>query len=86
MPSLSEPPLCLPCSEDAMEYSKEFVTAVVLGKDLVPRQVTAAPSLYCPSLCWSCLLGASPGLHVSLSDPHSPEGPQRPLHALRRPS
>lgn len=24
-------------SEDAMEYSKEFVTAVVLGKDLVPR-------------------------------------------------
>ncbi|NXW71909.1 DGLA lipase, partial [Hirundo rustica] len=26
-------------SEDAMEYSKEFVTAVVLGKDLVPRQV-----------------------------------------------
>lgn len=22
-----------------MEYSKEFVTAVVLGKDLVPRQV-----------------------------------------------
>lgn len=25
------------CSEDAMEYSKEFVTAVVLGKDLVPR-------------------------------------------------
>ncbi|NXA42500.1 DGLA lipase, partial [Eudromia elegans] len=25
-------------SEDAMEYSKEFVTAVVLGKDLVPRQ------------------------------------------------
>lgn len=27
---------CLP-SEDAMEYSKEFVTSVVLGKDLVPR-------------------------------------------------
>ncbi|ELK23428.1 Sn1-specific diacylglycerol lipase alpha, partial [Myotis davidii] len=26
-------------SEDAMEYSKEFVTAVVLGKDLVPRQI-----------------------------------------------
>ncbi|NXX80141.1 DGLA lipase, partial [Urocolius indicus] len=26
-------------SEDAMEYSKEFVTAVVLGKDLVPRQL-----------------------------------------------
>uniref|UniRef100_A0A3P9QJP9 Diacylglycerol lipase-alpha n=1 Tax=Poecilia reticulata TaxID=8081 RepID=A0A3P9QJP9_POERE len=24
-------------SEDAMEYSKEFVTSVVLGKDLVPR-------------------------------------------------
>ncbi|XP_039767325.1 diacylglycerol lipase-alpha isoform X2 [Ornithorhynchus anatinus] len=24
-------------SDDAMEYSKEFVTAVVLGKDLVPR-------------------------------------------------
>ncbi|XP_023276451.1 sn1-specific diacylglycerol lipase alpha-like, partial [Seriola lalandi dorsalis] len=23
--------------EDAMEYSKEFVTSVVLGKDLVPR-------------------------------------------------
>ena len=27
-----------------MEYSKDFVTAVVLGKDLVPRQV--APSLH----------------------------------------
>ncbi|EHB02069.1 Sn1-specific diacylglycerol lipase alpha [Heterocephalus glaber] len=26
-------------SEDAMEYSKEFVTAVVLGKDLVPRRI-----------------------------------------------
>ena len=24
-------------SEDAMEYSKDFVTSVVLGKDLVPR-------------------------------------------------
>lgn len=31
--------LCFSSSEDAMEYSKEFVTAVVLGKDLVPRQV-----------------------------------------------
>lgn len=30
---------CFSSSEDAMEYSKEFVTAVVLGKDLVPRQV-----------------------------------------------
>lgn len=28
---------CLIHSEDAMEYSKEFVTSVVLGKDLVPR-------------------------------------------------
>ncbi|XP_053059051.1 diacylglycerol lipase-alpha isoform X2 [Acinonyx jubatus] len=28
-------------SEDAMEYSKEFVTAVVLGKDLVPRRVAS---------------------------------------------
>ncbi|XP_063084296.1 diacylglycerol lipase-alpha isoform X4 [Cavia porcellus] len=37
--SCPEPPesLDFPCSEDAMEYSKEFVTAVVLGKDLVPR-------------------------------------------------
>ena len=31
-----------------MEYSKEFVTAVVLGKDLVPRQVS--PSLHWPGL------------------------------------
>lgn len=34
---LSPPSLDFSCSEDAMEYSKEFVTAVVLGKDLVPR-------------------------------------------------
>ncbi|KAG8125531.1 putative Sn1-specific diacylglycerol lipase alpha-like protein [Naja naja] len=32
--------------EDAMEYSKEFVTAVVLGKDLVPRQVSSFGILY----------------------------------------
>ncbi|NXT20249.1 DGLA lipase, partial [Syrrhaptes paradoxus] len=32
-------------SEDAMEYSKEFVTAVVLGKDLVPRQVEKSLNL-----------------------------------------
>lgn len=34
-----------------MEYSKEFVTAVVLGKDLVPRQVGPClpwPALGCP--------------------------------------
>lgn len=30
-------PVFVFCSEDAMEYSKEFVTSVVLGKDLVPR-------------------------------------------------
>lgn len=35
---------CFSSSEDAMEYSKEFVTAVVLGKDLVPRQVEKSPN------------------------------------------
>lgn len=70
-----------------MEYSKEFVTAVVLGKDLVPRQVTAVPSVHCPSLGWSSLLRASPGLHISLMQtPTHPKDPRDPLHALRRPS
>lgn len=42
-----------------MEYSKEFVTAVVLGKDLVPRQV--APSLHLPGLGCSATSGPHPG-------------------------
>ncbi|KFV71972.1 Sn1-specific diacylglycerol lipase alpha, partial [Struthio camelus australis] len=41
-------------SEDAMEYSKEFVTAVVLGKDLVPRQVEK-PLNSLTSICCSIL-------------------------------
>ncbi|NXC35454.1 DGLA lipase, partial [Campylorhamphus procurvoides] len=44
-------------SEDAMEYSKEFVTAVVLGKDLVPRQVERL-FLFCPHII-HCLIGLS---------------------------
>lgn len=35
-------PLSYFSSEDAMEHSKEFVTSVVLGKDLVPRFAFAA--------------------------------------------
>lgn len=39
------PDVVLLCSEDAMEYSKEFVTSVVLGKDLVPRWVLRSAGL-----------------------------------------
>ena len=61
-----------------MEYSKEFVTAVVLGKDLVPRQV--GPSLPL-SLVWA-VLSLSPhpgGPSFSLRFPPprgTPESPQ----------
>lgn len=34
-----------------MEYSKEFVTAVVLGKDLVPRQVEKCPNSLMSTCC-----------------------------------
>ena len=43
---------CFSSSEDAMEYSKEFVTAVVLGKDLVPRQVEKCPN-FLINFCFS---------------------------------
>lgn len=71
-PCLSTPGFL--CSEDAMEYSKEFVTAVVLGKDLVPRRVASHKSLpftTVPASC-SCLLGAFP------SDAHLPRESQSP--------
>lgn len=44
---------CFSSSEDAMEYSKEFVTAVVLGKDLVPRQVEKCPNFLIKYLLFS---------------------------------
>lgn len=37
-------------SEDAMEYSKEFVTSVVLGKDLVPRYLSHDIVVHCTLL------------------------------------
>ena len=74
-----------------MEYSKEFVTAVVLGKDLVPRQITV-PSLHCPA--WAAPpssgphLGSSPEIQGSLTQiPVSPrdrdKGCQSSFCALR---
>lgn len=74
---LTTPALAPPgflCSEDAMEYSKEFVTAVVLGKDLVPRRVASHKSLPVTTVLasCSCLLGASP------SDAHLPRESQSP--------
>lgn len=72
--------LGFPCSEDAMEYSKEFVTAVVLGKDLVPRQVSFL-------LLWPCRLALpqslGPGLSRSASQlPGDPGSPPLPLLGL----
>ncbi|KAK2100363.1 hypothetical protein P7K49_021711 [Saguinus oedipus] len=52
-------------SEDAMEYSKEFVTAVVLGKDLVPRAgiclaVCSSPrTSHSPNQAWLMALSRS---------------------------
>lgn len=65
---------CFSSSEDAMEYSKEFVTAVVLGKDLVPRQVEKCLNV----LMNICSTHKSPPSyhkhlnHICLHFPHSP--------------
>lgn len=58
-----------------MEYSKEFVTAVVLGKDLVPRQVEKC-LYFLMSIC--CSIPKSPVSyqkhldHLCLQVPHLP--------------
>lgn len=58
-----------------MEYSKEFVTAVVLGKDLVPRQVEKCLN-FLMSFC--CSMPKSPVSyqkhlgHICLQFPHLP--------------
>lgn len=61
-----------------MEYSKEFVTAVVLGKDLVPRRVASHKSLPLTTILasHSCLLGASPSDSHLPRESQSPQSPQ----------
>lgn len=57
-----------------MEYSKEFVTAVVLGKDLVPRQVEECLNSLM-NLCCSVLNNVSCLKHLDhlcLQLPHFP--------------
>lgn len=49
-------------SEDAMDYSKEFVTSVVLGKDLVPRYAF----YYCISST-QCIIVHYHNKHICLS-------------------
>lgn len=63
---------CFSSSEDAMEYSKEFVTAVVLGKDLVPRQVEKCLNFlmsFCCSIPVTCFYQKHLD-HVCLQFPH----------------
>uniref|UniRef100_A0A8P0TJY7 sn-1-specific diacylglycerol lipase n=1 Tax=Canis lupus familiaris TaxID=9615 RepID=A0A8P0TJY7_CANLF len=60
-------------SEDAMEYSKEFVTAVVLGKDLVPRRVASHKWLPL-TMSWPAVppsSGPLPRIPISQGDPRA---------------
>lgn len=68
-----------------MEYSKEFVTAVVLGKDLVPRRVTAS-SRSQPGCSPSSRPPWAPGLPHSDACLPEDKGRQSPFRALRCPS
>uniref|UniRef100_M3ZYH2 Diacylglycerol lipase-alpha n=1 Tax=Xiphophorus maculatus TaxID=8083 RepID=M3ZYH2_XIPMA len=61
-------------SEDAMEYSKEFVTSVVLGKDLVPSLLSFIGS-------WRIIVGGTkciPKSELPVEDDDPPSQPAAP--------